>query len=100
MKPNKYSISDLERFTSIKAHTIRMWENRFKIFTPERSVGNVRSYKDEDLRKLLNISLLLKKKFKISKIATLTNEELNEKVIGLSSIKIIMNIRLIACWNP
>jgi len=87
MKKNKYSISDLERFTSIKAHTIRMWENRFKIFTPERSVGNVRSYKDEDLRKLLNISLLLKKKFKISKIATLTNEELNEKVIGLSSIK-------------
>ena len=67
----KYQIKDLERVTGIKAHTIRIWEKRYKILTPERSETNIRYYKDDDLKKLLNISLLLLQGSKISKLSEL-----------------------------
>jgi len=63
-----------------------MWEKRFNMFSPSRSEGNVRSYGDEDVRKLLNVSLLLQNGFKISKIALLSNEELSEKILGLNTL--------------
>ena len=76
----KYQIKDLERVTGIKAHTIRIWEKRYKILTPERSETNIRYYKDDDLKKLLNISLLLLQGSKISKLSELKDEEINAQV--------------------
>lgn len=57
----KYQIKDLETISGIKAHTIRIWEQRYDIFNPERSATNIRYYSDADLKKLLNIVSLLKK---------------------------------------
>ncbi len=76
-----YSIKDLERLINIKAHTIRMWEKRYSIVDPDRSKTNIRHYTDDDLKRLLNISILNRHGLKISKIACLSNEELNQKVI-------------------
>jgi DNA-binding transcriptional MerR regulator len=64
-----YSIKDLEKVTGIKAHTIRIWEKRYEIVEPSRSDTNIRSYSDDDLRKLLNISLLNRNGIKISRLA-------------------------------
>ena len=76
MKRNQYSIKDLENLTSIKAHTIRIWEQRYNLLQPKRTDTNIRYYEDDDLRKILNINLLYSNGFKISKIAKLSENEI------------------------
>ena len=76
MKDRKYSIKDLENLTNIKAHTIRVWEQRYGLLHPKRTTTNIRFYQDEDLKKLLNINLLYTNGHKISKIAKLTESEI------------------------
>ncbi len=76
-----YSIRDLEKLSGVKAHTIRIWEKRYNLVEPMRTSTNIRYYCDEDLKKLLNISILNKNGFKISQIASLEKNELNDKVI-------------------
>ena len=68
---SKYSIKDLERLTGIKAHTLRIWEQRYEILRPERTDTNIRFYNNDDLRRILNISLLNNNGYKISAIAKL-----------------------------
>lgn len=84
MNPVKYSIRDLERITGIKAHTIRMWEKRYGIIMPERTSTNIRYYSDENLQKLLNISILNKNGYKISHISELSNSDIILAVEKLS----------------
>ncbi len=79
-----YSIKDLERLSGIKAHTLRIWEQRYGILNPERSDSNIRTYNDEDLKKVLNISILNNKGFKISKIANLGDLHIREKVLEVT----------------
>lgn len=81
---NTFSIYDLENLTGIKAHTIRIWEKRYKILNPTRLNRNVRIYQLSDLQKLLNISLLYHENYKISKLAKFTEEALNEEVKSVS----------------
>ncbi|MCC7505748.1 MAG: MerR family transcriptional regulator, partial [Saprospiraceae bacterium] len=52
-----YSIRDLEKLTGIKAHTIRMWEQRYHLIAPARTNTNIRYYTDENLRHLFNVAL-------------------------------------------
>ena len=79
MKNRKYSIKDLENLTNIKAHTIRVWEQRYGLLQPKRTSTNIRFYQDEDLKKLLNINLLYASGYKISKIAKLSESEILEE---------------------
>jgi DNA-binding transcriptional MerR regulator len=79
-----YSIRDLEALSGVKAHTIRIWEQRYRLLNPDRGSGNVRSYSERDLRKLLNISILYNKGEKISRIATLDEQDLTHRVIQAS----------------
>ena len=72
----EFTIKDLENISGIKAHTIRIWEKRYNLLEPNRSETNIRSYNPESLQKLLNIVLLNKNNFKVSKIAKMTNEEI------------------------
>ncbi|MGE5348480.1 MAG: MerR family transcriptional regulator [Actinomycetota bacterium] len=76
-----YSIKDLENFCGIKAHTIRMWEKRYGILTPERSDSNIRHYTEEELKKLITVSILNRNGMKISKIARLSDSELLREVL-------------------
>jgi MerR family transcriptional regulator, light-induced transcriptional regulator len=80
----KYSIKELERLSGIKAHTIRIWEKRHRLIEPERTSTNIRFYSDDDLKKIINVSLLNNKGIKISKIANLNSQELTNKVFELS----------------
>jgi MerR family transcriptional regulator, light-induced transcriptional regulator len=81
-----YSINDLEKLSGIKAHTIRMWEQRYRLISPNRTQTNIRYYDDTDLKLLLNIALLNKNGIKISKIATMTRNEIVEKVAQISEV--------------
>ncbi|NBC84128.1 MAG: MerR family transcriptional regulator [Bacteroidetes bacterium] len=79
-----YSIKDLEKLSGIKAHTIRIWEKRYGLVEPERTDTNIRTYCDSDLKRLLNVSMLNRHGYKISKIACLSDDELSEKIIHLT----------------
>jgi DNA-binding transcriptional MerR regulator len=79
-----YSIRDLEKLSGIRAHTLRIWEQRYGIIDPKRTATNIRYYTDEDLKSLLNIALLNKNGYKISKIARMTTEEVAAKVATIS----------------
>jgi DNA-binding transcriptional MerR regulator len=79
-----YSIKDLENFTGIKAHTIRIWEKRYNLVEPKRTCTNIRYYDDDDLKKLLNVSILNRHGFKISNIANFSDSMINEKIYDLS----------------
>jgi DNA-binding transcriptional MerR regulator len=78
-----YKIKDIEVLTGIKAHTIRIWEKRYGILVPSRSETQIRTYSDKELAFLLNISLLNKSGYKISKIAKLENDEISKLVWNL-----------------
>jgi len=76
-----YSIKDLEHLTGIKAHTIRIWEQRYDILSPKRTDTNIRYYDSTDLKHMLNIALLNNNGYKISKIAKMSQEEVFEAVL-------------------
>lgn len=80
----KYSIKDLEKLTGIKAHTIRIWEKRYQLISPERTTTNIRYYSDKDLKKLLNVSTLNRNGLKISNIVSMDNEEINQRIMDIS----------------
>lgn len=75
-----YSIKELEQLSGIKAHTLRIWEKRYKVLTPERTATNIRQYGDDDLKRLLNVTTLLNHGWKISKASALSIEELGKEV--------------------
>ncbi|MBK8881414.1 MAG: MerR family transcriptional regulator [Bacteroidales bacterium] len=79
-----YSIKDLDKLSGIKAHTIRVWERRYKIVRPQRTGTNRRRYDDNDLRRIINISILRRNGFKISEIAKFSSSEIEQKVSFLS----------------
>jgi len=81
---NAFTIKDLENLTGIKAHTIRIWEQRYSFLKPQRSDTNIRYYSNEELKMILNISLLNKYGFKISHIDRMSEAEIKEKTFSLS----------------
>lgn len=81
-----YSIQDLEKLSGVKAHTLRMWEKRYSIIQPKRTPSNIRYFLDDDLQKILNIALLNKNGYRISKIAGMSQDEIQTLVAELSSV--------------
>ncbi len=75
---SNYSIKDLEQLSGIKAHTLRIWEQRYNLLQPKRTDTNIRFYDDDDLKLILNVALLNDNGVKISKIASMTSNELRE----------------------
>jgi DNA-binding transcriptional MerR regulator len=83
----KYSIKELEKLSGIKAHTIRIWEKRHNIIEPSRTDTNIRFYTDEDLKKIINVSMLNNHGIKISRIADMSTDELNKRILELADSK-------------
>lgn len=76
----KFSIKDIEKLSGIKAHTLRIWEQRYGILKPNRTDTNIRWYDNDELKNILNVSLLNNHGYKISKIAGLSKEEIASEV--------------------
>jgi DNA-binding transcriptional MerR regulator len=75
-----YTIADLERFSGIKAHTIRIWEKRYELFNPERTEGNHRLYGDADLVRLLNVVRMVNAGHRISVVAKWDEAHITELI--------------------
>jgi DNA-binding transcriptional MerR regulator len=81
---SQFSIKDLEHLSGVKAHTIRIWEKRYNLLKPQRTDTNIRTYNIESLKKLLNVTFLYNDGLKISKIASLGENEIHRLVKELS----------------
>ncbi len=81
---NHFSIKDIENLTGIKSHTLRIWEQRYGIPSPKRTETNIRYYDDEDLKLLLNVSMLNKQGHKISQLTSLSKTELENMALTYS----------------
>jgi len=75
-----FSIRDLENLSGIKSHTIRIWEKRYNLLSPERTDTNIRTYDLSNLQKLLNVTLLYNNGLKISKIAKIPESDISLRV--------------------
>ena len=82
-----YKISDLEKLSGVKAHTIRVWEQRYEILTPLRTETNIRYYNDKQLRKFLNVVTLINAGNKISSIGKLSELDFNTRINKLLNSK-------------
>src|SRR5574339_268943 len=80
----KFTIRDLENLSGIKAHTIRIWEQRYSFLKPSRTGTNIRYYSGDDLKTILNISLLNKYGYKISHINKMSVDDLKARVAELN----------------
>lgn len=77
---NLFTISQLQQYSGIKAHTIRIWEQRYNALRPNRSEGNTRYYDNHQLRRLLNIVSLMESDYKVSELCSMTDQELFRKL--------------------
>ncbi|MCU0403159.1 MAG: MerR family transcriptional regulator [Chitinophagaceae bacterium] len=84
---NAFTIKDLENLSGIKAHTIRIWEQRYSFLKPQRTDTNIRYYNNDELKKLLNVALLNKYGFKISHIDKMNEVEIKDRILSLSQVQ-------------
>lgn len=78
-----FSIKDIEAVSGIRCHTLRIWETRYGVIKPKRTDSNIRYYDDDDLKYILNISILNRHGFKISEIAKMRREDLCDQVLKI-----------------
>jgi DNA-binding transcriptional MerR regulator len=81
---HSFTIKDLENLSGIKAHTIRIWEQRYSFLKPNRTGTNIRVYSNEELKTLLNVALLNKFGFKISHIDKMSESDIYDKILSLN----------------
>jgi DNA-binding transcriptional MerR regulator len=89
-----YTLHELEKLTGILAATIRVWERRYNIIKPKRTDTNRRWYNDDDLKRLINISIIYHSGIKISKIAKYSESELIETVGSLTRDSVISDTHI------
>src|SRR5260221_2597428 len=80
---NVFTIRDIENLCGIKAHTLRMWEQRYQLHFPKRKAGNHRLYDNDDLKHLLRIAFLYHNGYKISKLARLDEKEIGQLTLTI-----------------
>jgi DNA-binding transcriptional MerR regulator len=90
----QYSIKEVEILSGVKAHTLRIWEQRYDFLKPKRTDTNIRYYDDDQLKLILNIGMLNRSGMRISKIANLDKDELNKEVQKLSQDDAQPNVHL------
>lgn len=80
---NAFTIKELENLSGIKAHTIRVWEQRYDFLKPQRTDTNIRYYCNDELKTLLNVALLNKYGYRISHINRMSPKEISERILSL-----------------
>lgn len=79
----RYSMTQVENITGIKAHTLRIWEKRYGYIKARRTKSNIRYYTESQLKELLNVAFLLNHGYKISSVVKLSPGEMANAVAEL-----------------
>lgn len=83
-----FTIKELETLSGIKAHTIRIWEQRYQFLKPSRTATNIRTYTNDELKTVLTVALLNKYGYKISRIDDMHSEERNAELLRLPEVEV------------
>lgn len=75
-----YGIGTVSRLTGIPVDTLRAWERRYQVVTPQRTAGNRRFYAREDVTRLQLIKQLVERGHAISSVAALAEPTLRERL--------------------
>ena len=75
-----YSIDQFAKITGINKLLIRTWENRYDFLIPERTETNIRLYNEEMLNKGIKYGILVDNGYKISKLVSFADHELNHLI--------------------
>ncbi|MEP3388152.1 MAG: MerR family transcriptional regulator [Reichenbachiella sp.] len=78
-----YTVAQVESLSGISAHSLRVWERRYNFIKPHRTETNIRYYSDEQLKKLINVGILLKHNYKISKVAAMDDNKIHELISNI-----------------
>jgi len=79
-----YSMTQVETLTGINAHTLRIWERRYDFMKAHRTDTNIRFYSGEQLKTLLNVAILSRNGYRISKIDAMSVDEINNLVTEIT----------------
>lgn len=85
-----FTIKELEALSGIKAHTIRIWEQRYNFLKPSRTTTNIRTYSSEELKTILTVALLNKHGYKISRINNMAPVQRRQEVMALNTNEAII----------
>ena len=77
----EFGINVISNACGVKPHTIRTWEKRYQVFTPERSKGGQRLYSEVDLTKAKLIVSLIEQGHTISSLARHSLQELRSLLV-------------------
>ena len=77
----EFGINVISNACGVKPHTIRTWEKRYQVFTPERSEGGQRLYSENDLTKAKLIVALIEQGHTISNLARHPLQELRSLLV-------------------
>lgn len=81
-----YTIRQVIELTGVSEFLLRVWELRYSAITPKRSETGRRQYTHADILKIASLHTLIKKGYRIGKIAHLNTNEL-QKMIQKSFIE-------------
>lgn len=84
-----FTIKELEALSGIKAHTIRIWEQRYGFIKPSRTTTNIRTYSNEELKTILMVALLNKHGYKISRINSMEPTQRRQEVLALNTAEAV-----------
>ena len=88
-----FSISEVSDLCSVKAHTLRFWENEFKGLKPITRKGNRRYYQKKDIEMIRKIqALLYEEGLTISGVKRNLSSTKNNNSISASSGKIVEDL--------
>ena len=77
----EFGINVISTACGVMPHTIRTWEKRYQVFTPERSEGGQRLYSEVDLAKAKLIVALIEQGHTISSLARHTLQDLRSLLV-------------------
>ncbi|MCB9678958.1 MAG: MerR family transcriptional regulator [Alphaproteobacteria bacterium] len=75
-----YKMAAVVRLTGIPANTLRTWERRYGITSPDRSAGGARLYREDDVVRLQLVSALLEHGEAIGALADLEIDDLRARL--------------------
>ena len=84
MKPLFYPIRAVSNLTGVSIDTLRAWERRYQVVTPQRDERG-RVYTERDIERLRLLRMAVEGGHSIGRVATLSNEELHTRLGPLAA---------------
>jgi MerR family transcriptional regulator, light-induced transcriptional regulator len=81
----KYRVGMVAKLTGLSTHVLRVWERRYEAVRPQRTPKGGRLYSDADVRRLAQLSRLVRAGHSISAVAPLSDEALSAMEVGAPS---------------